>query len=440
MRLLLVGPHYPPTYVGGVELYVRRLAEYASTRGVECRVVAIERLWKATSQLSMAERRENGVLVSRLDVPPPEQRERYRATYCDPRIRNWLTNLLLVHRFDVIHLHSGYLTGGAVLASARACGVPVVVTLHDYWFICPRITLLHPDGSVCTGPETPRKCALCLMTERRRFRWLAALGGSATPGVLQTACALLWPGWVKQIRDRRLELMNGLLSAARILSPSRFLLEQMVLAGVPEGRIQLLSVGVPSRPPVPGRSRVAPRLRVGFLGQIAPHKGVHVAIEAVRSMHGMDVELVIHGDLAREVDYVNHLKRLAANDKRIVFGGPIDNRELGSFFGSIDLLVVPSVWYENSPFVIHEARMAGLPVLVSDIGGMAELVHHDVDGLVARVGDSVAFADQMRRAAEDPALLPRLRANVRRPPTQDEEFEVLLAVYRDVCDQTPVRG
>lgn len=433
MKLLLVAPHYPPTYVGGVELYVQRLARYCSARGVECRVVAIERLWNAGSRFAAVDKEEHGVMVSRLDVPRPEEPERFRATYCDARVADWLTELVRAHRFDVIHLHSGYLNGGAVLAAARACRVPVVVTLHDYWFICPRITLLHPDGSICSGPETADKCALCLMTERRRIRWLAALGGSATPHMLQTACAVVWPGRVKEIEDRRRELVNGLLSAARILSPSRFLIEQMVLAGFPRHRIELVTFGVPARERVPAPPRTGRRLKVGFLGQVAPHKGVHVAIQAVRWVNAGQVELIIRGHLDRAGQYVRHLRRLASDDPRIVFGGPIDHRELDGFFASIDLLVVPSVWYENSPFVIHEARTAGVPVLASDLGGMAELVRHDVDGLLARPGDAASFAEQLHRAATDPALLPRLRANVRQPPTQEEEFEALLASYRSLC-------
>jgi glycosyltransferase involved in cell wall biosynthesis len=433
MKLLLAAPHYPPTYVGGVELYVQRLAGYVGARGIECHVVAVERWWQTRSRLVAARREEGSAVVWRLDVPAPDRLSRTRAAYGDPAIRDWLIDLLRRQGFDLVHLHSGYLTGGAVLEAARACGVPVVITLHDYWFICPRITLQQPDGSICSGPETPAKCALCLMTARRRVRWPVAVTGHAGRRVCEKMCAWLRPTKVEAIVERQRDLAAGLLSAARILSPSRFLIDQMARAGIPRERLDLFQHGIPERVATPRLRRERSTLRLGFLGQIAPHKGVHVVIEAVRAVRVGSVELVIGGHLHRDSDYVSRLRRLASNDPRIVFGGPVENEALGEFFASIDLLVVPSVWYENSPFVIHEARMAGVPVLASDLGGMAELVRHDVDGLLARPGDPASFAEQIGRVVTDPTLLPRLRANVRRPPSLEEEFAGLLGLYRDVC-------
>lgn len=432
MKILLVAPHYPPTYVGGVELYVQRLAGYLCAQGIHCQVIAIERLWTAQSRLLVSTRHEGNVIVSRLDVPEPDRSERYRATYCNPTIRDWLIDVLRAQRFDLIHLHSGYLTGGAVLEAAHTCRVPVVVTLHDYWFICPRITLLQPDGSICSGPETAAKCAFCLMTARRRVRWVAFLAGPAGRRVLRKLCMGFTPHNASDVAERQRHLTAGLLSAARILSPSRFLIEQMVRAGLPRERLELFPYGVPQRARVPTRPRERLALRVGFVGQVAPHKGVHVAIEAVRTVKGAEVELVVRGNLEREREYVARLRRLAANDARIVFAGPIEHRALDDFFASIDLLVVPSIWYENSPFVIHEARMAGVPVLASNLGGMAELVRHDVDGLLARPGDPASFAEQIGRAASDPTLLPRLQANIARPPSLEEEVGRLVALYASV--------
>jgi glycosyltransferase involved in cell wall biosynthesis len=95
------------------------------------------------------------------------------------------------------------------------------------------------------------------------------------------------------------------------------------------------------------------------------------------------------------------------------------------------------VWYENSPFVIHEARAAGLPVLASKLGGMAELVEDGVDGLLATAGSVEAFAAAFDRLARERDLAVRLRAGVRRPPTLDDEAAALIALYERVAAREP---
>jgi glycosyltransferase involved in cell wall biosynthesis len=438
MNILLAAPHYPPTYVGGVELYTRRLAAYLAGRGHRCEVVAIERLDDGPT-LAAEETNEAGTTVWRLALSSHSPEQQFRATYHDPDVERWVGNLLRERRPDVAHLHSGYLNGGAVLSAARAASVPTIVTLHDYWFICPRITLQQPDRSVCSGPEGPQKCAWCLMTAQRRYRLPAAWGGPMGAALAQACVAgtplrwiVDWPGRVAAVDTRRQNLAGALSTAARVLAPSRFLRDTMVRAGLTPDRIDLLPLGVAERPTAPRRRVDHVRLRLGFLGQIAPHKGLHILIGAVRRLPGAPIELVIQGDLQREPAYVRDLERLRSGDVRVVFAGRLEHADLDRFFAGVDIVAVPSVWYENSPLTIHEARMAGLPVLASNLGGMAELVRDGVDGLLAAAGDPGAFATQIRRLLEDETLLDRLRASVEKPPTMDVAFGALEKIYADV--------
>ncbi len=95
-------------------------------------------------------------------------------------------------------------------------------------------------------------------------------------------------------------------------------------------------------------------------------------------------------------------------------------------------VVVPSVWWENSPMVIQEAFMYGRPVICSGIGGMAEKVQDGVDGLHFRVEDARDLAAKLHRAASSPAQWKRLRANVRPVYSMAEAVEAHSSIYRSL--------
>jgi glycosyltransferase involved in cell wall biosynthesis len=447
MKILLVAPHYPPRFIGGVERIARRLAHRLRAAGHAPTVVAVERLGVERTYQRLADvSDDDGVTVWRLSLPREAEDAAFASTYRPRGAEAWLRDWIARERPDVIHLHSGYLLGGAVLEAAAAHRIPVAVTLHDYWFICPRITLLQPDGACCTGPESARKCAWCLATEQRRYRLPQQLLGAPIAravgralAAVPSALAAINPlgSRVREVETRQQFLLTALSGAAAIMSPSRFLRDQVVQAGVPRERIALLPYGIEPGARVPPRVADDVALRVGFLGQVAPHKGLHVLIPAVRALRERRVELIIRGDLTREPAYVASLRALTAGDPRIVFAGPIVDGRVDAFFGAIDVLAVPSVWYENAPLVMLEAKRAGVPVLASRLGGMAELVRHDVDGLLAEPGSPAAFAGQLERLIAEPALLDRLRQGITPPGSIDDELRALLDLYANLAARKP---
>ena len=101
-----------------------------------------------------------------------------------------------------------------------------------------------------------------------------------------------------------------------------------------------------------------------------------------------------------------------SSSEHLRFRGRYANERVSEILGELDVLVVPSLWYENSPLTIHEAFQAGVPVVCSDIGGMAEFVEHEHNGLHFSVGDADALATQLTRLTQDPELLARLRAGM----------------------------
>ena len=142
------------------------------------------------------------------------------------------------------------------------------------------------------------------------------------------------------------------------------------------------------------------------------HKGVHTLIEAARRVPAGRIETLIFGDTDTFPEYTAELRRLAANAP-IRFMGRFDRHQSAAVYAHFDVLVVPSIWLENSPLVIHEAYMAGVPVIGSRIGGIPDLVEDGVSGLLVDPGSPDALAHALCTLAAD---RPRLAAMAARLP------------------------
>lgn len=144
--------------------------------------------------------------------------------------------------------------------------------------------------------------------------------------------------------------------------------------------------------------------------------------------------LALHGGAA-DVTYEDRLRALAGDDARIRFAGPFVHGQLADILAAADVVVVPSIWYENSPLTILEAQAAWRPVITAAMGGMAELVRDGVDGLHFAPGDAADLARQIQRLRDEPELLERLRTGVRPPPSIDQEMAELSAIYADLVQR-----
>jgi glycosyltransferase involved in cell wall biosynthesis len=155
------------------------------------------------------------------------------------------------------------------------------------------------------------------------------------------------------------------------------------------------------------------KLRVGYMGQITSIKGIHILVEAFkRANFNGQVQLDIWGNLEMDRDYVDQLKALILDDQAISLCGRFEHDDLANVLSNIDVLAVPSIWYENAPLVIQEAFAAKTPVIATRLGGMAEAVSHNVDGLLFKAGDVADLAEKLRSFIEDPELIKRLVSGI----------------------------
>jgi glycosyltransferase involved in cell wall biosynthesis len=266
----------------------------------------------------------------------------------------------------------------------------------------------------------------CLAEEKKRFQ----MAGKLFPNLMKQ----YWKGQVRQIKavQGRLEVLKTALNTATaIISPSRFLMNAFVQAGV---RTELIHYSRQGRdfPPMETngeKKRSMPFLRLGYLGQIVEIKGVHLLVEALRQVQSDLVTLSIFGDVERFPKYAAKLRKSASGDRRISFMGAYSAKELNLVMDQVDVIIVPSLWYENSPNTILEAFGYRIPVIASNIGGMSELIQHRKNGLLFEVGNSRSLADQIKSLLDEPSLLDLLSIGIEPVKNTNQEIDELEQIY-----------
>ena len=430
MRILIAVHHFPPRYTGGAELRARRTAHYLQSKGHEVAIICVEDpIHGPADRASWTDDVFEGLHVRRLAFSIPKAKDPARWEYDNPLVADHLQSFLRDVHPDIFHMFSGYMLTGSALRVASAMRIPTVLTLTDYWFLCPRMHLVRSNGEICSTLPADEICAQCLGEERRRYRIPARILPAFMRGYWKRR-----EDARKRMRVRRSFLLETLACADRIISPSRFLRGFFIDAGVPEETIRFLRQGrdFPQLSAEDLRKEPSSTFRVGYIGQLAWHKGVHVLFEAALRIPGVPLTIYVYGERAHFPRYAEKLDRYARRDGRLKLEGTFRPGQLGRVMKGLDVVVVPSLWFENSPNVILEAFAYETPVIVSDLGGMAELVEHEVNGLRFRVGDPDDLALQLRRVIEEPGLLDHLRKGIPRVKTIEEEMNELLALYADV--------
>jgi glycosyltransferase involved in cell wall biosynthesis len=443
MRIVHVPFGYYPDAVGGTEVYVAELARSLWSRGVES-VVA------APAARSGNERYEHeGVPVRRFAVDAgADVRDVYGEG--DAAAADAIGGILDDVRADVLHLHA--LTRAASLRAARVArrqGVAVVFTYHTPTASCVRGTLLHNGDEPCEGSLIAQRCTACLL-QSRGVPLAVREALSRTPATLGTAvgAAGVSGRWATAVHARELttarhDAFRHLLQEAdAVVAVCEWVRGLLLRAGAVPSRLMLSRQGTPHRPMCTRAPRGAEELlRLAFVGRLHPTKGVHVLLGALAARRELPVTLDVYG-VAQDEDsirYRDELVTLAAGDPRVRFREPVTADRVVGTLAEYDATVVPSQWLETGPLTVLESFAAGVPVVGSNLGGIAELVAHDRDGWLVPHADVKAWATALAHLSTHRVLIDRLRAGVRPPRSTDDVARDMLSVYEAILPRPTSR-
>jgi len=443
MKILLISSFFPPTHTAGTEKRTMGYALRMQELGHEVQVVCAGK-WDEGDQYwnGYVDETHRQIPIRRIHLnwtlaPDPNQ-----FLYYNPIVEGYLGQWLEQWQPDIVHITSCYTLSASVIQAAKTRGLPVVLTLTDYWFICPRLSLLRGDGSLCDGRTTSWDCLNCLLWDNRAYRILSPIipekpattaltWVSRRPAISRTRGLR---GMALDMDHRKSYLTRMIEAADCVTAPSAYLRDMFKASGISRP-IKVIHSGhdltwlkaLPKKRP----SRL---VRIGYIGQLSPLKGVHLLLSAfISNSWANQAQLVIFGDYDRSPEYMQQLNALAENRQAdIKFLGAFPYERLGEVLSEIDVLVVPSEWHENNPRVIQEAFASKTPVIASDVGGISEFVQHDVNGLLFERSNVDDLAHQLQRVISDPGLLDRLREGIPDVKRIVDEVEELTEIYQEI--------
>ena len=456
MKVLIVVHGFPPSAQGGSEIYAETHARILSEQYGDDVLVVTRESDPSAAEYRVRSEDRGGFRVIWINNTFRAARS-FFETYANDAIGEIGSGLLDEFEPDVAHVHHLTCLSTTLVEALARRAVPCFFTLHDYWLLCHRGQLLDRSLRLCPGPE-PDGCDLCLdeaagvsplgfsaaAALRTAERWLPTAAIRAARRVGGRVAGATTPSTVAATEAaRRLDHMRQVAShVTHFLTPSRYVRERFIEFGIAPERITHAPIGVDHRPFRHTPHTRSSHLRLGFLGSLMVSKAPHLLLEAFRKLEPgtATVELFgahvdYHGD-----DSYRHTLAPLLEQRGVRLHEPVPHDQVPETLGSLDALVVPSVWPENSPLVVLEAFLAGLPVVAARIGGIPELVSDGTNGLLFHAGDADDLARALARLVNEPELLPTLRRGIPSVRTIDDDIGATRRLYEKQLAAATIPG
>lgn len=389
MRILYVCHQFFPQHVGGTELYTYGLARRMVKAGHETLVLSYRESPSPDPNdfgLTFDQYRE--VPTAYIEYNLSVAYRPVRAEYDNPEIMPFLEEIFGKYQPDLIHhTHSMKVSGRAISFFAKR-QVPSILTLTDFWAICPRHTLVKWNGDLCQGPKNAFACARCLHDTHGFFPgkiidfpsrmeevylWVHRFAPKpyAAPGIQQDA---------RDLARRQRHLRDQMLRADHLIVLSAFQKKMLVRNGFPGDRLELRPHGLETEGLQPKTGLSAPPYRMTFIGSLVPHKGLHMLLKVIEQTKDLPFQWTIYGEYTRDNLYQATIREAAGLLRNVRLAGTFPSEALSDIMAVTDVLVMPAQWYENEPLVIKAALYCRIPVMASDIGSLSEMVNHGSTG------------------------------------------------------------
>jgi len=436
MRILQVVHGFPPKQRAGTEIYTYYLSkELAKNHEVHVFYPELEHIKKP----NLVSFNSENLIIHKLRYPSTKISRFwnmffFEKTYLNRSIEDLFKKLIKEINPDIIHFEHLIGLSSTFIEIAKELEIPTVLTLHDYWFMCPNVHLLDYNYRICNGPKAS-KCHRCWIKKQSKDL-SETLNKYYIPDYLTVKpfeMVLKFLNPIEKFKERIEYMKSTLLKVDKIIAPSKFLREIFIKYGIPQDKIIYSENGynLDIFKGFRKKKKNVDKIIFGFAGGISRHKGVHVMIDAFMDIPEDKAELRIYGNYNSNSKYVKELLKKIKGKRNIKFMGKFEDVKIP--YSEIDVLIVPSIGHETGgPLVIREALITKTPIVASRVGSIPELVINKVNGLLFEPGNSKDLHDKIMQIIENPNLIDMFKQNIKSPRDIKEQVMEIEKIYYSI--------
>lgn len=439
MKILLAVHQFLPRYMSGTEMLTYYVAKELQRRGHEVSVITAV---PNSDHYGFEITEYDGLEVIGYHYHAQRVAQKsgniMQAEYSNLEFAELLEKFLKGNKFDAIHcFHLGRLTS-SLIDIANFAGIPIYFTATDFWMICPTNQLRYSDNTFCLGPiDGGANCIKHLATISQPKIISKAI--NFIPNVMIKRMGKViqrkwWPekkfsSFVNSLTKRKDVVFSEMNKVEKIFVPTRFMHDRLVTNGIPSNKLIYQPFGLPFQQHIRQRKTNLDGIRIAYIGTISEHKGLHILLAAMETLPEHEYQLRVYGNSKDFPNYYNELYNKYSSKHNIEFCGTFPNSEIIKILSEVDVLIVPSLWYENTPLVIFSAYAANVPIIASNVPGISEVVKDGYNGLLFDVGDSRTLANKLKQFLDNADLRKRLINNSRLPKTTVQYVDELEYYY-----------
>jgi glycosyltransferase involved in cell wall biosynthesis len=434
MRIVLCLSHFMPQQTAGTEVYTLALGKALQASGHEVTVVIPNYDTTVGDEYFF-----EGLRVKRYAEPNHIDKALVNGKRPPDGIKAFEA-LLKELNPQIVHLQELAGSSGIGIYHLRRMKrmhIKIVFTMHLARYSCFTGSFMYKGIESCGGIIDIKKCTECslskypihpLLKKTLSASSLALYNLKINTGSIahSAATALSFPFIINDFKKQLFEVVD---LCEYVIVLSEWYQEVLLANGIPGNKLKLVKQALPLKAPAMQRATkevIAP-IQLVYIGRINPEKGLYLLLGAIKDLDEQKIAVYIYGS-AKDEAYLNRLKDSVKGKGNIFWKGPIAQQNVISTISRYDALVIPSATSEMSPLVIQEAFAAGVPVIGSNVAGIAEQVEEGKTGLLFTFLNEQSLKEKLLFLIQNPLYLRSLQKNILPP----NEFETVVAAYFNI--------
>ncbi len=449
MKILLVVHTFLPKYLGGTEICTYELAKKYISLGHKVVIFCTDPLSHNT-QLSVIESYYQGIKI--YTVPKNiNGYKKFSNTYSEKKVLKPFKSLLKNFKPDIIHYHHLMHLSVDLVELAKISRIPQILTLHDFWFQCLTHQRITTRGDLCTN-FTIEKCSQCLSDilnsgpiENTTFSIKNFLKNENKLNYIANTFKKIYhrnsgklsyisykDKYVQMVVSRNDSMKTLFSNLDLLIYPTKFLFDQFANWHINQKKNILSADGINTDIFSNFKRVPSETIRFGYIGSIIPTKGLDMILKAWPKLISGQYNLKIYGNLDTDKKYSGDILNLAKNLTNIKFYGTFSPEKISEIYAEIDVLIVPSRWFENAPLVLRNALHTKTPVIAVNLGSIPELVTRNKNGLLYENEDLDGLIQQMDYFITHPDKISKMINNFPVQKSINENVSELLGYYKQL--------